>query len=126
MTEEGRVLVEQRVELERVLGGDELVETDLAGRQRGPLTRTHVVVRVRAPVTDALEDHAGQHKVRVRWTSRARALLPPRGRGVPRRPVRQHTRWLAHPGHGLPASRRTPERLGSRRAGRRNWKPASP
>ena len=56
---ERRVLVEERVEVQRVLGGDQLVEPDLPGRQCRPLPRCEVVRRVRSPVAHPLEDHAG-------------------------------------------------------------------
>ena len=55
---ERRVLVEEGGQLEGVLGGDQLVEADLARRQRGPRLGGQAVVGVGPPLTDALEDHA--------------------------------------------------------------------
>ena len=58
VTEERRVLVEQGRQLERVLGGHELVEPDLARRNRRPAARGQAVVGVGPTVAHALEDHA--------------------------------------------------------------------
>ena len=57
VAEERRVLVEKGGELERVLGGDQLVEPHRARRQRGPVPGPELVVGVRPPVAHALEDH---------------------------------------------------------------------
>src|SRR6187402_487087 len=57
VAEERRVLVEECCELERVLGGDQLVEADRPRRQRGPVAGPELVVGVRSPVTHTLEDH---------------------------------------------------------------------
>src|SRR5690606_27461099 len=66
VAEEGRVLGEQGVEVEGSLGGDELVEAHLARGHLGPVPGGHpAVVRVGAPVTDGLEDHAGHPRGRA-------------------------------------------------------------
>jgi hypothetical protein len=57
VAEEGGVLVEEQVELEGVLGGDQVVETDRARRQRSPVPRPETVVWIRAALADTLEDH---------------------------------------------------------------------
>ena len=46
-------------ELQRVLGGDQLVEAHLPRGQRSPGLRGQAVVGVRPPLADALEDHGG-------------------------------------------------------------------
>ena len=55
------VLVEQRVEVERVLGGHQLIEPYLARRQLGPRARGQSVVGVGPADAHPLEDHAGDH-----------------------------------------------------------------
>ena len=57
VAEERRVLVEQRREVQGVLGRDELVEPELLRGQRGPLPRREAVVGVGASGADPLEDH---------------------------------------------------------------------
>src|SRR5918993_5583977 len=74
VAEEGRVLVEQRRELERVLGRDQLVEPHLPRRHRGPLLGAEAVVGVRPTVADPLEDH-GPDSRGERDTRPSRALL---------------------------------------------------
>ena len=51
---------QERLEVERPLRRDELVEPDLAWRQLRPLTQACVVFGVRAPVTDSFKDHPPQ------------------------------------------------------------------
>lgn len=58
VSEERGVLVEQRRELQGVLGGDQLIEPDLARRQGRPVPRRECMVGVRSPIAHTLEDHA--------------------------------------------------------------------
>ena len=91
---EGGVLLEQRLEVERALGGDELVQPDLVRGDRRPLLLDVAVVGVRANVPDALENHLvrvvndrpGARGGRHRYDSvYDRARDPPRRRSRPRR-----------------------------------------
>ena len=54
---EGRVLVQQRGQLQGVLGGDQIVEADLARRHGGPTLGGEAVVGIGTPDPHALEDH---------------------------------------------------------------------
>ena len=54
---EGRVVIEQDVEREHLLGRDQLVEPDLPGRNRRPVAQHQVVRRVGPALLDDLEDH---------------------------------------------------------------------
>ena len=60
VAEESRVLIEQRGQVELNLSRDEGVESDLLGRQRGPVAVGQPVLGVRATVADSLEDHPWQ------------------------------------------------------------------
>ena len=51
------VLLQQRLEVERALGGDELIKTHLVRGDGRPLLLDVPVVRIRPYVTDALENH---------------------------------------------------------------------
>lgn len=51
------ILLEQSLEIERPLRRDELVETHLMRRDRGPLLLHVTMVRVWASVADTLKDH---------------------------------------------------------------------
>lgn len=56
----GGVFGEQGVEVQRSLGGDELVKADLPRGQFGPGAQRGAVFRVGPPVAHALEDHLPQ------------------------------------------------------------------
>ena len=62
---ERRVLVEERVQAEGVLGRDELVEADLSGWQGGPGAGAEIVRRVRSAVAHPLEDHGRESTQRA-------------------------------------------------------------
>ena len=56
---EGRIVVQQGVQVQGVLGGDQLVEANGPRRDRAPvLERMQPVIRVGAPLAHGLEDHA--------------------------------------------------------------------
>src|SRR5882757_6980567 len=57
ITEEGGVLVEQFVQRQFALGGDELIEADRAWRHGGPVAGGQSVIRVRTPAAYRLKDH---------------------------------------------------------------------
>src|SRR4249919_2789652 len=57
---EGGVLVEERIETQRVLGRDQLVEADLARRERRPRAGGQLVGWVGTAVPHPFEDHAAE------------------------------------------------------------------
>ena len=56
---EGRILLEQLLEIECPLGGHQLIEPDLLRCDRGPLPLHIAVLGVGAVLADTLEDHGG-------------------------------------------------------------------
>lgn len=58
ITVEGRVLLQQSLQIQRPLGGHQLVEAHLVRRDGGPLLLDIAVVRIRTDVPDTLENHA--------------------------------------------------------------------
>jgi hypothetical protein len=57
VTVEGRVLIEENIECEHSLGGDELVKPNLARGNGRPVPLAKAVLGVRATVSDQSEDH---------------------------------------------------------------------
>jgi hypothetical protein len=58
VTEEGRVLREQRLKVEGGLGRHQLIQADLTGRYLCPVSWGHMsVVRVGAAIAHSFEDH---------------------------------------------------------------------
>src|SRR3954451_8793124 len=60
---ERRVLVQQPVQLQLALGGDQLVQPDLPRWQLGPVPGGQPVVRVRPAVAHRLEDHVAPSSI---------------------------------------------------------------
>lgn len=58
ITVEGGVLLEQSFQIQRPLGGHQLVEAQLMRGDRGPLLLHIPMVGIRAQVADSLENHA--------------------------------------------------------------------
>jgi hypothetical protein len=54
---EGRVLLEERLQVQRAFGSDELVQAHLVRGDRRPLLLDVTVIWIRAYVPDALENH---------------------------------------------------------------------
>lgn len=69
---EGGIFFKQRGEIEGSFGGDQLIESNLARRDFGPLLLHVAVVGVGTGVTDALEDHAASLSSAPRLGSRRR------------------------------------------------------
>lgn len=59
--EKGGVFIQQGVELESVLGGDQLIKAHWPWRQRSPVPWRQTVVWIGTLVADALEDHAANY-----------------------------------------------------------------
>src|SRR4051794_6485577 len=88
---EGGVLLQQCLEIQRPLGGDELVESDLVRRDSSPLLLDIPVVRVRSLVTDPLENHCVTLvEVLTRLPNRHRYDLEHEGRRLSRCGRRGH------------------------------------
>ena len=73
---EGRVLVEQRFEVKRPLGRDELVQADLPWWQLSPVPLAVPVIGVRPLVADSLEDHPEQSTETLGLVVRSRRAHP--------------------------------------------------
>lgn len=71
VAEEGGILIEQCVQLQGVLGGDQLIETNRARRQSGPVPGSQIMIRVGTLISDALEDHVANYKT-ARPTAKSR------------------------------------------------------
>jgi hypothetical protein len=68
VTVEGRVLLQESLEVQRPLRGHELIKAHLVRRYRGPLPLRVPVIRIRPDVADALENHADTLATRVART----------------------------------------------------------
>lgn len=58
IAEEGGVLIEQSVQLEGVLRGDQLIKSHWAWRQRGPIPRGQLMLRIGTLIAHPFEDHS--------------------------------------------------------------------
>jgi len=57
VTVEGRVLGQDHLQIEDILGGDELIQPDRARRDLRPFAGSPVMVRIGPSVPDLLKDH---------------------------------------------------------------------
>ena len=93
---EGGVQVEQGRQVESVLRGDELVESDLVWRQLSPVSDREAMLRVGARVANPLEDHATSLRGNVQsprrpvWVEHAKGRLSV----SPSRPLEARLRGL--------------------------------
>lgn len=76
ISEEGGVLIKEGVELEGVLGGDQLIKAHGPWWQRSPVPWSQTVVWVGTLVPNALEDHAANYMKGVVTHLAQRAACP--------------------------------------------------
>ena len=118
VSEEGRVFVQERCEVESALGRDQLVEPDLVRWQLSPVTHLEAVIRIGPQVTDSFEDHLPSVERVVVTRPRESSGDGSAGRGSPARARGVNRHWRPAV---LPTS-------GSTAAGRSAlaWRPKSP
>src|SRR6476620_4261412 len=88
---ERRVLGQQLLQIKRILGGDELIETDGTGRDLRPFPGSACMIGIGPPVPDLLKDHhSSLVEDPVPPLARAIARPGPGPRGPPLLPPPQH------------------------------------